>query len=201
MFCTNCGTRLDDDARFCTNCGTRVGAAESAATPALRHLYMDAKGLTLVNYKFEIRDEAGQVRYRAATVTESAFTYNARIYFPDDTEATAIHQQKKLTMAAMNFDITTPDGRLITEALQRFQGMRYTFELPAFGIMVDGDFLSLNFSFTKDGQQICKVQKKLMSWGDSYELAFTDPAMEQVYLSVVMVIQMVIAASRHRRRR
>ena len=24
MFCTNCGTRLDDDILFCANCGTRI---------------------------------------------------------------------------------------------------------------------------------------------------------------------------------
>ena len=23
-FCTNCGTKLDDDSAFCTNCGTKI---------------------------------------------------------------------------------------------------------------------------------------------------------------------------------
>jgi hypothetical protein len=36
MFCTNCGTKLEDNSRFCTNCGTAVGAdsAQQNPTPA-----------------------------------------------------------------------------------------------------------------------------------------------------------------------
>ncbi len=40
MFCSKCGTELDDDAKFCTNCGTTVGQpsesvlkSESATAP------------------------------------------------------------------------------------------------------------------------------------------------------------------------
>jgi phage shock protein C len=33
MFCTQCGTRLDDNARFCTACGKPVGAEPATAHP------------------------------------------------------------------------------------------------------------------------------------------------------------------------
>ena len=29
MFCTQCGTKLDDDARFCTNCGVAIGGGDA----------------------------------------------------------------------------------------------------------------------------------------------------------------------------
>jgi phage shock protein C len=35
MYCTNCGTRLDDSARFCVTCGKPVGHAR-AAEPEMR---------------------------------------------------------------------------------------------------------------------------------------------------------------------
>jgi phage shock protein C len=39
MFCTQCGTRLDDSARFCTSCGkSTVAAAQPVFTPAPKKL-------------------------------------------------------------------------------------------------------------------------------------------------------------------
>ena len=37
MFCTHCGTQMDDSAKFCTNCGAPTGApatnTQEAAQP------------------------------------------------------------------------------------------------------------------------------------------------------------------------
>lgn len=195
MFCTKCGNQVPDGSRFCTKCGNQLAA------PGLVRLYMDAKGLTMMNYKFEIKDHLGNLRYRAATVTESMVRYNARLYYPNDTEAMAIHQQKKMTMVAMNFDIVTPDGALVTQAMQEVKMTSFSYHLPQLGIRMDGDFFALNFAFYRNNQPIGKVTKKLMAWGDCYELEFNDPSLEQVLLSAVMVVQMVIAANRNRRRR
>jgi len=45
MFCTQCGTRLDDAARYCTCCGKAVGAPAGAAPPppaaTVRRLHRD----------------------------------------------------------------------------------------------------------------------------------------------------------------
>jgi phage shock protein C len=50
MFCTGCGTRLDDTARFCTNCGKSTvspgaGPAAAQAAPAkkLRRIIAEKK--------------------------------------------------------------------------------------------------------------------------------------------------------------
>ena len=34
MFCTQCGTKLPDDARFCTNCGASVAPKTATQAPA-----------------------------------------------------------------------------------------------------------------------------------------------------------------------
>jgi len=44
MFCTQCGTRLDDSARYCTVCGKAVGmsaAPAMAAAAPVRRLHRD----------------------------------------------------------------------------------------------------------------------------------------------------------------
>ena len=201
------GNSIKSDARFCSKCGAPQSAPTSNApsqpqpTPSTMKLYMDAKGLTLLNYKFDIRDADGNIRYRAATVTESMITHNARIYHPDDSEAMIIHQQKKMTMVAMNFDILSADGKLVSEVIQKVHFTSSEFQLPQLGLVATGDFLSLNFTFKRGNQVIASVKKKLLAWGDCYELEFCDPNLEQALLAAIMVIQIVIAASIRRRRR
>ena len=65
-------------------------------------MYMDAKGLTLLNYKFDIKSEDGSLRYRAATVTESLVSYNARVYNPDDTEDMPMNSVVRATIASVS---------------------------------------------------------------------------------------------------
>ena len=207
MFCSHCGKPIEDDSRFCCFCGASQDApaqsapAQPQSAPVPYRLYMDAKGLTLFNYKFDIKDAAGNLRYRAATVTEGMFTYNARVYYPNDAEAMIIHQQKQLTLAAMNFNIFAPNGALVTEVLQKIHFATSEFQLPQLGLVVTGDFFSLNFSFMRGNQVVAAVRKKVLTWGDCYELEYYDPNLEQVLLAVIMVIQIFIAASRQRRRR
>ena len=201
MFCQKCGSNVSESDKFCAKCGAPQGApAQPQETLAPKHLYMDAKGITLFNYKFDIKDSQGNVRYRAATVTESMLTYNARVYNPDESEAMIIHQQKKLTFASMNFDIFAPDGTLVTEVLQKVHFATSEFQLPRLGLVVTGDFFSINFSFKRGNEVVASVRKKVLSWGDCYELEYCDPELEKVLLATIMVIQIVIAASRRRRR-
>ncbi len=209
MFCSKCGNPVPEGARFCGMCGAPQEAAAQPAPvsnippqnmPARYALYMDAKGLSLLNYKFDIRDAAGNLRYRAATVTESMLTYNARVYYPNDSEAMIIHQQKKMTFASMNFDIFAPNGALVTEVIQKIHFATSEFQLTQLGLVVTGDFSSTNFTFKRGNQVVCNVHKKVLSWGDCYEVEYFDPALEQILLATIMVIQMVIAASRRRRR-
>lgn len=215
MFCSKCGNAAAEGARFCIKCGAPLAApvqseaaqpVQSAPAPSANesnvyHLYMDAKGLTMVNYKFDIKDGAGNLRYRAATVSEGFVTHNARVYYPNDAEAMIIRQQKKMTMAGMNFDIFAPNGTLVTEVIQKIHFTTSEFQLPQLGLVVTGDFMSVNFTFNRGNQPIAKVHKSMCSWGDCYELEFYDLNLEQVLLATIMVIQMVIAAARHRRRR
>ena len=160
MFCCKCGNPVDADARFCCVCGTPV---EREQTQPVYRVYMSTEGASLVNYKFVVRDAQGNVRYTAATVSEAMFTHHARLYYTNGAEALQVHQQKKMTLAAMNFDLVTPDGRHITEVLQKNKLTKYVYEMPQIGLVADGDFVSHNFTYTRNGQTVAKVSMKWLS--------------------------------------
>ncbi len=197
MVCSKCGNNLVEGAKFCTSCGAPVSNA--AAQGPIR-LYFDAKGLSLFNYKFEIKDQSGAVRYKAQTLSESMVRYNAMLYDAYDRELIKVSQQKKMTFVAMNFDFLTPQGALITDAMQKANMFNYEYYLGAFGILISGNFLDMTFDFSRNGQLVARVSKKFLSWGDCYEVEFADPSLEQILLASVLMIQRVCAASRNRRR-
>ena len=168
---------------------------------ATKKMYFDAKGLSLFNYKFEIRDENGTVCYKAETVTESMIRYNAKLYNAYDQELVKVSQQKKMTLATMNFDLINSRGELLTEAIQKMSMINYTYNLTGYGLVMSGNFLKMSFDFTRNGQPVAHVRKKMQPWGDSYEVEMFEPELEPIFLAGVLMIQLVLAASRNRQRR
>lgn len=163
-----------------------------------RKLYFDAKGLTMLNYKFEIRDEAGNLCYKAATVTESLTRHNAKLFDAYDNEIIKVSQQKKLTLSAMNFDLLNSAGQVVCEAIQKVKFVTFTYDLKPLDINIAGNFIKMTFDFARNGQPIAHVRKKFMSWGDCYEVEIFDPSLEVIFLASVLMIQLVIAAQRRR---
>ena len=163
-----------------------------------KKLYFDAKGLSLLNYKFEIRDEAGNLCYKAATVTESLTRYNAKLFDAYDNEIIKVSQQKKMTLSAMNFDLLNSAGQIVCEAIQKVKFTTFTYDLKPLDIHIDGNFFKMTYDFSRNGQPIAHVRKKFMTWGDCYELEIYDPSLEVIFLASVLMIQLVIARQRRR---
>ena len=208
MFCTNCGNQVADNARFCSACGKPIAAAQPPAQAPVRppvqagahRLYFSVNGLSFVNYKFIVRDEAGNERYTAATQTVSMTRYAAKLCDLTGREIFMVEQQKKMTMMAMNFDMKVA-GQVVTEILQIVKMSKYAFELPQLGISIDGDFIGHTYRFLRGGQLIGEVKRSMMSWGDAYEISFADPNLEHPLLAAVLAIELVTIAQRNRRRR
>ena len=207
MFCTKCGNQVADTARFCSACGNPLTAAPQApAQPApqpqnaIRRLYFSTNGVSFVNYKFIVRDAAGNELYKASTETISMTRYAAKLCDMADRELLWVEQQKKMTMMAMNFDMKV-NGQVISEILQIVKMSKYAFELPQLGISIDGDFIGHTYRFLRGGQLIGEVKRSMMSWGDAYEISFADPNLEQPLLAAVLAVELVTIAQRNRRRR
>jgi uncharacterized protein (TIGR00266 family) len=74
-FCTNCGTRLGDEAKFCFNCGSSLNGGEAATPVALEPLEYTIEGhnLQIARVRLkpgqEIFAEAGKMVYKTANVS------------------------------------------------------------------------------------------------------------------------------------
>lgn len=70
MFCSNCGNKLDDNAKFCPNCGSPVGTV-TQSNPASNSTVEGAAAPTIPNYPMEVNG----VMINAAEVA-----YNTRLF-------------------------------------------------------------------------------------------------------------------------
>lgn len=102
-------------------------------------------------------------------------------------------------MMAINFNIIA-NNQFISQILQKIKKGKYSYICPELGLVADGDFLSLNFRVYKNNQEIAVVNKKLMGWGDSYELTVNDQNNVTSVLAIVLATQLVTIYRRRRRR-
>ena len=164
-------------------------------------IYLSPDGVSLLNYQFEIKDENGNVRYIAKTVTEKMIGYTLRVWYPNGEEAFVVQTKKKLTLASLHFEMVLPNGQLVADILQKNKLTKYVYELPQYNMVADGDFISHKFSINQGGKQVGSIHRKMMSWGDSFEIQFEDPAMEQLILATTLAVELANIHQRHARNR
>lgn len=114
---------------------------------------------------FTISDKNG---YEITTITKKTFSFLPTFYVDVEGEAT-------LTISK-EFTFFKP---------------RYT--IDAAGIEVDGNWWDMNFEVLQNGHVIGSVQKKWLTWGDTYEIRVVDDTMEHLLISIVVAIDCVKA--------
>ena len=167
----------------------------------MNRIYLSNDGVSLFNYQFEMKDENGNVRYIAKTVTEKMIGYTLRVWYPNGTEAFVVQTKKKLTLASLQFEMVLPNGQHVTDILQKNKFVKYVYELPQYNMVADGDFISHKFSIKQGGRQVGFIDRKMMSWGDSFEIQFEDPAMEQLVLATTLAVELANIHQRQTRSR
>ncbi len=76
----------------------------------------------------------------------------------------------------------------------------FTFLFPKYRIDgldwdIEGSFMAHDYTIHQHGQEIVRISKEWMTWGDSYELDIANGADEIVALAVVLTIDCVMESS------
>ena len=101
MFCTNCGTRLNEQDRFCVNCGSKVG---SYTSPLPSDNSNQAHFVPTVNYSmYEVFDSSSSI-------------------------SSKIHKMTDKLLAKMNANTVTVSNFIITDRSIIFDNNEYLFE-------------------------------------------------------------------------
>ncbi len=112
----------------------------------------------------------------------------------DGTEV--LNAKKKLFRLFPFYEIFSPEGEVIATIQKKF-AFRPKFDVVMGNeeLKVEGSFFAHSFGILQDGKTIASIQKKVFSFGDSYEIDIDDERQLELLLFIVIIIDQVIHES------
>ena len=141
--------------------------------------------------RFSVFNELGEDVYR---VEGEFFTLGKKLHVYDlyDNEVAFIHQ--KVWSFLPKYYIAR-NGADIAEVVKQFTFLKARYEVPAFGWTVQGNFTDHEYKITDTGgMTVAAISKQWFTWGDTYELDAAPGVDPLNVLSVVLIIDAVMAA-------
>lgn len=148
-------------------------------------LYIKQKVLTAGD-RFDIKNENGNPIFTAAS---ELFSLPPRFRIFDMKNNEVLTIQKKLAFPLAQYDIIR-DGRTIASVNEEFAVLSSRLSVTSdYGsFRIDGDIVSLNYTFYRDDKPFAGIHKAPVSIGDSYELDVYDDIDVELACALVIVI-------------
>lgn len=173
-------------------------AHQSSAVPI--KLYMPSKA-SFVNYRFQVKDEQGNIKYTVCSGAQGFNGYKVTMLDLNQREVILVKQKSQATFTAVNFEGYI-NGQFVTDMMHKATFARYYYEMPQLGLKAVGDFIGCRYTVVDQADNVvARISKKVMAWGDDYEIDIADSRNELLILAITFAVQMMIVTIRHRRRR
>ncbi|WP_449402904.1 LURP-one-related/scramblase family protein [Exiguobacterium artemiae] len=150
-------------------------------------LYMKQKALSLRG-RFSIKDEQEQDQY----LVEGSFMKIPKSFLITTTDGEEIATITKKTLSLRPKFFVEVDGQTMTIE-KEFSLFKARYTIDAAGIEIDGNWWDMDFQVKRQGEVVGQVEKKWLSFGDSYEIQVIDAAMETILIALVVAIDCVKA--------
>ncbi len=116
----------------------------------------------------------------------------------DGTEV--LNTKKKLFRIFPFYEIFTPEGDVLATVQKKFSFKpKFDVVVGEMELKVDGSFFAHSFGILKDDKTIASIEKKVFSFGDSYEIDIEDESQLELLLFIVIIIDQVIHESQKKR--
>lgn len=152
----------------------------------MKQLYMREKIVSLRG-KFTIKDERGNDIY---------FVTGSFLKIPKSFHITNTKQQeigiitKKMISILPKFFVEV-NGKEVLTIRKDISLFKARYSIDGAGIEVRGNWWDLNFQVYQHGEPVGAVSKKLLSWGDNYEIQVLKEDFEEILISLVVAIDCV----------
>ena len=134
---------------------------------------------------YDIYDETGEARY---FVEAEVFSLGHRIHVYDKRtgrEVGSIHERLFTLFNTFEIEI---NGQPMGTVRQEFSLFSPRYTVDYHGWDVEGDFFEWDYQVLQGERVVMNIEKKWLSWGDTYTLRYDDPAHELSGLLLVLAI-------------
>lgn len=139
--------------------------------------------------KYNIFDESGNAKY---IVQGEVFSFGKKLHVYDLNGQEFIYIEQKVFSFLPKYYVYIR-GQLAVTIVKKFTIFSSQFIVEGTDLQVEGDFFAHDFRLVNaQGQILMAINKKYMTWGDSYEMEIGDPAMEALCIGVNLCIDAAI---------
>lgn len=136
--------------------------------------------------KYQVYDETGNVLYY---VEGDIFTLASKLHVLNTKNEELFLIKKRLFTFLPKYDIYQGE-EVIASADKRFTFLSSRIDISSkYGdFTIDGEVFAHDFSIYQDGNVIASIQKKWLSWGDTYEIEILDNQNVDFFVALVITI-------------
>ena len=154
----------------------------------MKYVYLKQK-VFAIRDSFKVFDEEQTLIYEAKG---KFFTLNSRrdLFKVGSTTPILTMKQKILAFVPTYFLFDKNDQKIAKMAQQwlTFFGTKFHFLYQSKKYQISGDFFGFNYMMKDDQGVVLQIQKKILSWGDTYQLAIEDTLDETIAVGIVLMI-------------
>lgn len=152
----------------------------------MKKLYIKQKVFS-IGEKFTVMDEQQNPRY----YVEGSFMKIPKTFRVEDEQGREISKITKKTISLLPKFFVEIDGQEKIEIAKHLTFLKAHYSIEAEGLSVKGNWWDMDFIVEKDGQRIADINKRWVSWGDTYEVTILDETYEHLIISLVIAIDRV----------
>ena len=141
--------------------------------------------------KFNIYDEYGNEAY---WVEGEVFSIGKKLDLYDIGNNHLAHIHQKVLSLLPRFFIEM-NGEDVSEVVKHFTLFNQKFSVTGYDWQVDGDFLAHEYEIYRDNYTIATISKEWFTFGDAYSINITDGVDPVAVISVVLIIDAILAQS------
>jgi len=157
--------------------------------------YLKQKKFTFKD-KFTVKDEAGNDLFQ---VQGKVFSMKNKIDLMNMDGSTVLSAEKKMWSFMSAYFILSPHNEQIALVKRKF-GFKPNFSITMGNeeLTVSGSIFGHQFVIKDGDKELVRISKKIISWGDAYEVDIEDDRNKELLLFVVIVIDQVIEEAKRR---
>jgi uncharacterized protein YxjI len=146
--------------------------------------------------QFNITDESQNLQYQ---VKGKFMSITNKLELLDKSGEMLFRSNKKVFTLMPKYFIYNNRNEEVATIQKKFS-LRPKFNLSMYRerLTVEGNFFAHSFSVFNNGQLEASIQKKIISWGDTYEIDIADEENAELYLFVVIILDQVIHERKNR---
>ncbi len=141
--------------------------------------------------KFDIFDENQNPVYH---VEGKFFSISNKLRFLDVNDGEILNAKRKILSFFPTYYMYDESGTEVAMIRKKisFLGSKFVFNFKGKPMMITGNLFAHDFSIEDEGMSIVSVQKKYISWGDTYEINIDESHDTELFLFAVVILDQIL---------